>query len=156
MNSSRFLSTVTIIVASGIFSLYAQQSSVPDGSKECVKHSSPSATANKPSAVKSTTPDTKPVVTPTRQILFFMNPNGRPCQMQLSILDGMKTKLSTLATVKYFKTTETADRDKFAEYGIRGLPSLIILDQSGKELKRFTPGIQDEGTILSALTESAR
>jgi len=91
---------------------------------------------------------------PGKVILFFMNPNGHPCQMQLSILDGMKEKLIGLATVKYVKTTESGDQETFYKYGIRGLPSLIILDNSGKEIKRFTPGIQDEKTIFSALGNS--
>ena len=89
--------------------------------------------------------------TPDKQIIFFMNPNGHPCQMQLSILDGMKEKLSGLATIKYVKTTEADDQETFYAYGIRGLPSLIILDKNGKEIKRFTPGIHDEKDILSAL-----
>jgi len=88
---------------------------------------------------------------PEKRILFFMNPNGHPCQMQLSILDGMKDKLQGLAAITYIKTTEAADQQTFYTYGIRGLPSLIILDGSGKEIKRFTPGIQDEENILAAL-----
>ena len=86
-----------------------------------------------------------------KEILVFINPNGRPCQMQLSILDGMKDKLSKIAKIKYIKTTEESDQNTFYQYGIRGLPSLIILGKDGKEIKRFTPGIQNEKTILSAL-----
>jgi thioredoxin-related protein len=71
--------------------------------------------------------------------------------MQLSILDGMKDKLSKIAKIKYIKTTEESDQNTFYQYGIRGLPSLIILGKDGKEIKRFTPGIQNEKTILSAL-----
>jgi thioredoxin 1 len=156
MSISRILITFAIVAAGGIFSLQAQQNSTPDGSKECVRHSNPAAAATNPAAVKTVVPESKPAAAPTRKILFFMNPNGRPCQMQLSIIDGMKAKLSSLAAVTYIKTTEAADQDKFGAYGIRGLPSLIILDQSGKELKRFTPGIQDEATILSALKESTK
>ncbi len=88
---------------------------------------------------------------PDKQIYFFMNPNGYPCQMQLAVIDGMKEKLLSKATVKYIKTTVDSDLDEFNKYGIRGLPSLIILDKNGKVLKRFTPGIQDENTILNAL-----
>ncbi len=93
---------------------------------------------------------------PDKELLFFMNPNGHPCQMQLAILDGMKDKLASLAIIKYVKTTDQADQYAFSQYGIRGLPSLIILDKNGKELKRFTPGIQDEKTILSALNGSEK
>jgi len=93
---------------------------------------------------------------PDKTILFFMNPNGRPCQMQLEVIDGMKTKLAPLALVTLIKTTESGDRDKFSRYGIRGLPSLIIIDKNGKEITRFQPGIQDEATILNALEQKVR
>lgn len=94
--------------------------------------------------------ENKSIVSPDKEILFFLNPNGQPCITQLSILDGMKTKISSLAKIKYIKTTETSDQNTFYQYGIRGLPSLIILGKDGKELKRFTPGVQTEKTILSA------
>lgn len=92
----------------------------------------------------------KPAV-PAKTILFFMNPSGHPCQMQNAILDGIKDSLAGRATIKYIKTTEEGDRDAFDTYGIRGLPSLIIVDKTGKELKRFSPGIQNKQTILDAV-----
>jgi thioredoxin 1 len=93
----------------------------------------------------------KAPVAPNKEILFFMNPNGHPCQMQNAILDGIKDSLTGLATIKYYKTTEDADHDAFGKYGIRGLPTLIIADSKGNEISRFTPGIQDKATILSTL-----
>ena len=89
--------------------------------------------------------------TPKKQLLFFLNPNGRPCQMQDAIIKEMSTTLSDVATVKYIKTTDRDDYPTFRTYGIRGLPSLIILDENGKELKRFTPGVQSAETILSGM-----
>ncbi len=86
-----------------------------------------------------------------KTILFFMNPNGMPCQMQDQIITGMTEKLNGKATVIRIKTTVAEDRTKFSEYGIRGLPMLIIVDGAKKEIKRFTPGIQSEETILDAL-----
>ena len=88
---------------------------------------------------------------PAKKILFFMNPNGHPCQMQNAILEEIKDSLTNLATITYIKTTEPKDRDAFETHGIRGLPSLIIIDKDGKELKRFTPGIQSKEDILAAL-----
>jgi thioredoxin 1 len=93
----------------------------------------------------------KAITTPEKQLMFFINPNGRPCQMQISIADNMKDKLSGKATIVYIKTTEPADEGKFYQYGIRGLPSLIIADKNGKEIKRLPPGVKDEQTILNAL-----
>jgi len=86
-----------------------------------------------------------------KQIMFFMNPNGRPCQMQDEIIRKMGATLTDVATVKYIKTTNRDDYPTFRTYGIRGLPSLIILDEKGSELKRFTPGVQSAETILSGL-----
>ncbi len=97
----------------------------------------------------------KPVL-PAKTILFFMNPNGHPCQMQNAILDGIKDSLAGKATIKYIKTTEEGDRNAFDTYGIRGLPSLIIVDKRGKELKRFSPGIQSKEDILAALKEKVK
>lgn len=86
-----------------------------------------------------------------KTVLFFINPNGMPCQMQDRILTGMKDQLKGKASVKYIKTTVAEDRAEFAKWGIRGLPMLIIVDKSDKVLKRFTPGIQSEQIILDAL-----
>jgi thiol:disulfide interchange protein len=86
-----------------------------------------------------------------KTLLFFINPNGRPCQIQEKVLAGMNEKLSALAKIQSVKTTDPSARALFEKYGIRGLPLLIVLDQSGKELTRFPPGIQSEETILAAL-----
>ncbi len=90
---------------------------------------------------------------PGKTILFFMNPNGRPCQMQKAILDHLADSLKGLAAVTYIKTTDPEDQNKFESWGIRGLPSLIIVNKDGKELRRFPPGIQDASTVLSGLRE---
>jgi len=90
---------------------------------------------------------------PGKQLLFFMNPNGYPCQTQLSILNGVADSLSKVAQVVYIKTTEPADMQKFEDYGIRGLPSLVIADMNGRELSRFSPGIQSSDAVLAALTK---
>ena len=107
------------------------------------------------SAASTTAPAKCDTTAPEKTLLFFMNPNGRPCQMQEEVLAGMNEKLGELAKIRYVQTTEPADRAIFEKYGIRGLPSLIILDGSGKELTRFPPGIQSEETILSALKKSS-
>jgi thioredoxin 1 len=164
------------MIAAAITSLaggpvFAEQKSDPDGarvhggrqSKSKSPHQAMEASFHRDSAAgsgavqsKNGEGASKAAPAPGREILFFMNPNGRPCQMQLSIINGMKDKLASLASIKYIRTTEDADQEMFGKYGIRGLPSLIIVDTSGKELKRFTPGIQNEETILGALREPER
>lgn len=88
-----------------------------------------------------------------RQLLFFLNPDGYPCQVQMQILNGVTDSLSKVAQVVYIKTTEPADMQKFEAYGIRALPSLVIADQNGNELSRFAPGIQSADAVLAALTK---
>jgi thioredoxin 1 len=90
---------------------------------------------------------------PRQQLLFFMNPDGYPCQVQQQILSGVADSLSKVAHVVYIKTTEPADMQKFEAYGIRALPSLVIADQNGRELRRFAPGIQSADAVLAALTK---
>lgn len=86
-----------------------------------------------------------------KQMLIFINPNGRPCQVQMAIIDQIKEKLGAIATLTYIKTTELQDREKFYQYGIRGLPTIVIADKDGKEIKRLPPGIQDEKTIMASI-----
>jgi thioredoxin 1 len=125
------LVTVAVVVAVGIVSTV-------------VSIGAPGADTTKVKVVEQT----KKV---NRTILFFMNPNGMPCQMQDQILNGMTEKLNGKANLTRIKTTVAEDRQKFSEYGIRGLPTLIVIDDAKKEIKRFTPGIQSEDAILDAL-----
>lgn len=90
---------------------------------------------------------------PGRKLLFFMNPNGYPCQTQLSILDGVADSLSKVAQLVFYKTTEAGDMQKFEQYGIRGLPTLVIADRDGRELSRLSPGVQSSDAVLAALTK---
>jgi len=90
---------------------------------------------------------------PAKKLLFFMNPYGYPCQTQDGILHGVADSLSKVAELVYYKTSESADMQKFEAYGIRGLPTLVIADRAGRELSRFSPGIQSGDAVLAALTK---
>jgi thioredoxin 1 len=81
------------------------------------------------------------------RLVFFMNPNGAPCQMQDRILREMSNELSARVEVVYYKTTEPADIARFQQYGIRSLPLLLVTDAGGRELRRATPGIQGPDQI---------
>ncbi len=91
--------------------------------------------------------------TASKKLLFFMNPDGYPCQTQKAILDAMGDTLSKVADVVYYKTTKPSDLQKFEEFGIRGLPSLIVADKDGRPLRRLTPGVQSAQDVLAALTQ---
>ncbi|MCM2332801.1 MAG: hypothetical protein NDI82_02510 [Anaeromyxobacteraceae bacterium] len=81
------------------------------------------------------------------RLVFFMNPNGAPCQMQDQILRAMGPALTGAADVVYYRTTEAAEIGQFQAYGVRSLPLLIVTDQAGRELRRATPGIQSADAV---------
>ena len=104
------------------------------------------ADAGNPSSAAKTPAAATPV--PAKQtLLFFLNPNGAPCQMQDRILKEMGPSLTEKASVKYISVSDPSARELFGQYGIRALPSLIVLDAKGKEAKRFPPGIQSAETV---------
>jgi thioredoxin 1 len=93
-------------------------------------------------APRATVASTKTPAAALPRLVFFMNPNGTPCQMQDKILQEMAPELKGKAEVVYYKTTISTDIPKFQQYGIRSLPTLMLTDASGKEIRRATPGIQ--------------
>ena len=88
-----------------------------------------------------------PKQAPLPKLVFFMNPNGQPCQIQDRILQGMAAELKGKADVVYYRTTTPADIARFQQYGIRALPTLMLTDASGKEIRRSTPGIQSADAV---------
>jgi thioredoxin 1 len=104
-------------------------------------------TQAKPEAAKV---EAKPAPRPT--LVFFMNPAGRPCQKQDEILQESRAKWEPLATLRYVRTDVSADREVFYQYGIRSLPNLLLVGPDGKEIHRYSPGIQPAETILSGIS----
>jgi hypothetical protein len=84
-------------------------------------------------------------------LLFFMNPAGRPCQTQDQILAEGRSRWEPRATLRYVRTDVPADRDAFYQYGIRSLPNLILVGADGKEITRYSPGIQSVDAILAGI-----
>jgi len=81
------------------------------------------------------------------RLVFFMNPNGMPCQLQDRVLREMARELSARAELVYYRTTDPADLAQFGRYGIRSLPALVLTDAAGQEIRRATPGIQSADQI---------
>jgi len=92
---------------------------------------------------------TTKVARPT--LLFFMNPAGRPCQTQDQILAEGRNKWESRATLRYIRTDVPADRDVFYRYGVRSLPNLILVGADGKEITRYSPGIQPVDAVLAGI-----
>ncbi|MCW8893851.1 MAG: hypothetical protein OQK50_00895 [Deltaproteobacteria bacterium] len=84
-------------------------------------------------------------------LVFFLDPNGGPCQMQDKILKQMTTELDGKVLIRPVQTTVPADRDLFYAYGIRALPTILLADSSGKEIKRLPPGVQTVETVRGLL-----
>jgi thioredoxin 1 len=113
-----------------------------------------SAPSPSPSLPAHATPATAPSRTATTsrpRLVFFMNPNGRPCQLQDQVLRSMTAELGGRADVIYYRTTEGNDLPRFEQFGIRSLPQLVVTDQAGAELRRATPGIQSEAQVRRLL-----
>lgn len=87
------------------------------------------------------------------QLLFFLDPNGGPCMMQGRILASMEEDLRGQATIREIRTTIPEDRPLFGQFGIRGLPSLILVDGGGKEIRRLPPGVKSAEEIRFLLNE---
>lgn len=81
------------------------------------------------------------------KLIFFINPDGRPCIMQNNILKEMADELSGKVDIQYVQTTVPADLNIFNHYGIRGLPTLILAEAGGKEITRLTPGVKSSDEI---------
>lgn len=86
-------------------------------------------------------------------LVFFLDPNGGPCQMQGNILKQMASELDGKVLIRPVQTTVPEDHNLFYAYGIRGLPTILLADSSGKEIKRLPPGVQTAETIRGLLNQ---
>lgn len=89
--------------------------------------------------------------TPKGMLLFFLNPNGKPCQMQSRILNENLAEIEKHVRIQAISTTVPSHRQYFYQLGIRQLPSLVLLDATGNIVHRFSPGIHPGTSILSAV-----
>ena len=128
--------SASILVLAGQLALCAPRTAAEAGAKT-------KATPAPPKAETKAAP--KPI------LIFFMNPAGRPCQTQDEILKESRAKWEPVATLRYVRTDVSADRDVFYQYGIRSLPNLLLVGPDGKEIHRYSPGIQPAEAILSGI-----
>ena len=109
--------------------------------------------AQPPAAPPTTAPSHGQQATGTLpRLVFFMNPNGRPCQLQDQVLEQLGPSLRGRVEVVRFRTTTPGDLAMFERFGIRSLPQLVVTDAGGQELRRATPGILDAGQIQQLLS----
>ena len=84
-------------------------------------------------------------------LIFFQNPNGGPCRMQKEVLDQLKAVRKGNFNIASVSTMKQEDQKAFYDYGIRSLPSLVLVDKNGKISRVFSPGIQSRETLTTAL-----
>ena len=113
-----------------------EQPNKPSGSDATEAQSSTSATASLATRQLA-----------SHKMVFFLDPNGGPCRLQVTILNEMANELRGKVDIQYVQTTVPGDRDIFHQYGIRALPTLLLADASGKEIKRMTPGVKQADDI---------
>jgi len=84
-------------------------------------------------------------------IVFFQNPNGGPCKAQKGILDKLLKDRNSNFNIASVNAMNQNDQKAFYDYGVRSLPTLVLVDKNGKIARVFPPGIQNVETLTSAL-----
>lgn len=109
------------------------------------------AGTNAPSAPTST-PELKQIFSSGKKtIVFFLNPQGGPCRAQNEVLMKLLQDKKGSFNVAYVSTLKTEDQKAFYDYGVRNLPTLVLVDNKGKLQRNFPPGIQSYEALASAL-----
>jgi thioredoxin-like negative regulator of GroEL len=87
----------------------------------------------------------------TTTVVFFMNPLGGPCNAQKDILLKLREARKNDFQIAYVRTDRAEDQQAFYDYGVRSLPSLVLVNKGGKIKRVFPPGIQTAETLAAAL-----
>lgn len=84
-------------------------------------------------------------------LVFFQNPNGGPCKAQKGILDKLSQDRKGNFNIASVNAMNQNDQKAFYDYGVRSLPSLVLVDKAGKISRVFPPGIQNQETLSASL-----
>jgi len=107
----------------------------------------------KTTAVASTPAPDNAVEANKGVLLFFINPQGHPCQIQARILSENIAEFEKYVQIQAISTTISSHRQYFYQFGIRQLPSLVLLDSAGGIVQRFSPGIHEKESLLSTIKQ---
>ena len=66
-----------------------------------------------------------------------------PCKQLAKIIDGLDHEVKSL----FEEYTSENDITKFMEFNARSVPTLIVVDELGNELRRSTGMIQRDGLL---------
>lgn len=84
-------------------------------------------------------------------LIFFQNPYGGPCKAQKAVLDKLTEKRKGNYNIASVNAMNQDDQKAFYDYGVRSLPSLVLVDKAGAISKVFPPGIQSIEALSAAL-----
>lgn len=84
-------------------------------------------------------------------LVFFQNPYGGPCKAQKEILDQLTRDRKGNFAIVAVNAMNQNHQKAFYDYGVRSLPTLVLVDKQGKIARVFPPGIQARETIAAAL-----
>ena len=103
-------------------------------------------------AAPQSTPELKQALSAGKKtVVFFLNPQGGPCRAQNDILVKLQQDRSSGFNVAYVSALQPENQQAFYDYGVRSLPTMVIVDSSGKIGRVFPPGIQNYDTLAAAL-----
>lgn len=104
-------------------------------------------------AAPLSTSELKQLISPGKKstIVFFQNPQGGPCRAQKEILLKLQQDRKGNFNIANVSTMKQEDQQAFYDYGVRNLPSLVLVDMSGKISRVFPPGIQSAEALSAAL-----
>lgn len=77
---------------------------------------------------------------------------GAPCQAQKAELDKLAPQQKSKFNLTNVSVMDPNARQAFYDYGVRSLPSLVLIDKVGNISKVFAPGIQSAETINTAVS----
>ena len=77
-----------------------------------------------------------------KKILYFTASWCAPCKALSPIMDSLQGQIN------FDKINVDTNTDLSAQYGVRGVPSLILLDETGEVKGRLT-GVQSKEQILN-------
>jgi thioredoxin 1 len=104
-------------------------------------------------AAPLSTPELKEALAAAKKntVVFFLNPQGGPCMAQKEILQKLLADRRNNFAVVFVSAMEPGNRQAFYDYGVRSLPSLVLVDKGGRISRVFPPGIQSYETLAAAL-----
>ncbi|OGW40825.1 MAG: hypothetical protein A2010_13335 [Nitrospirae bacterium GWD2_57_9] len=104
-------------------------------------------------AAPLSTPDLQKTISAGKKntIVFFQNPMGGPCRAQNEILQKLLKDRKSSFNIVSVSTMKAEDQRAFYDYGVRSLPTVVLVNKKGIVANYFPPGIQSYEGLAAAL-----